>query len=162
MSEIDIKQLLLLIMQNAGEFAKLNLNMGRVAQILEQVENNEIDLIGRNKGLYTSLREMLDTMKASTIKMDTTIADVFREMRDIATAVSRINFSGNGISKEAIEAIFQEQVDKRLIESKDEESKQKDKWIKILLVVAIALLAVILTMIGLDIAGVFDMVRGIA
>ena len=165
MAEIDIQQLLLLVMKTASEYATMNQNMERVAHVLEQVENNEIDLIGRNKGLNTQLKDLMDAIKGWDQKTISIIADVFKELRstqDLMNTIANKDFSGNVITADAIKVIFQEQVDKRLLMETDKTSKQKDRWIRILLIVAIALLLVILTMIGLDIAGVFDMARGIA
>ena len=161
MKEIDIQQLLTLVMQNAGEYAKLNQNMERIARVLEAVENNEIDIIGRNKGLYQQLKDFMESLKDREGKTDLSLAEIFRAIREVKDSVGNINFSGNGISKEAIELIFKEQVDERLVTEKDKTSKLKDRWIRVLLIVAVVLLIVILMMIGFDVAGVFDVTRGI-
>lgn len=154
MSEVGIQELFKVLLDIVREFSRLNANMEKVQQTLEQVEDNESKLITTD---YETRQKIEDACASMKKQEENTFAvkEFIREQHEkIREDIDKIEIPKDisGLNPDRMRNLLEEFVDDRLL-------KENRKWLKRLFWVAVGLLIIIFTMIGLDFAGVINIVK---
>jgi transcriptional regulatory protein LevR len=150
--DIDIKEIFRVMLENVKEFSRLNQSMERVVGALDEVEKNEIDLIGRNKGLYSQIESLSETIKDQKDRAEAHAHDICERIdRLAAIPAEKVDaLAIAAIVAKASEKAVKDYVDEQLI-------AEKEKWTKRLMFLVVFLVLTIGTLIGLDWAGIIDL-----
>jgi len=152
MGDIDIKEIFRVMLENVKEFSRLNQSMERVVGALDEVEKNEIDLIGRNKGLYSQMEGMEEKIRDLSDRFDSHVHEICDRIdRLVAIPTEKVDALAIAeVVAKASEKAVKDYVDGQLI-------AEKEKWTKRLMYLVVFLVLTIGTLIGLDWAGIIDL-----
>lgn len=146
----DIKSIFQTLVNN---LSGLNVQLKIMAETLKKVENNEMDalkesydlkysIINEIKSLGSEFNSMQDSLSNILDKMHVSHEGVDKQFREINESIKKIPAgSGNCDNCEALKA-------------KDQVIKEKERWNKRLWGVAIGLVILLLTLLGLNVTGI--------